>query len=172
MGSKVAMVMRLDPQIEWMDKMCVVDMAPVDMRSMNGISSFAQYIKVMKSVPEGIQSIHEADEILKREIPQVAVRQFLLTNLKPVGDSYRWRINLDTLGRELSELWTFPGSGTHEGEVLFVRGGKSDYVKLEMWPLVQSYFPNAKLVTIEGAGHWVHAERPAEFVKTVVEFFK
>ena len=31
-------------------------------------------------------------------------------------------------------------------------------------------FPNARLVVIPGAGHWVHAEQPQAFFKVVSEF--
>jgi pimeloyl-ACP methyl ester carboxylesterase len=33
-------------------------------------------------------------------------------------------------------------------------------------------FPNAQLVEIPGAGHWVHADKPAEFIGEVLKFLE
>ena len=49
---------------------------------------------------------------------------------------------------------------TYDDEALFVRGGASRYVKDEDWGAIQQFFPNSKLATIDGAGHWVHAAAP------------
>jgi len=37
-------------------------------------------------------------------------------------------------------------------------------------PQVKTLFPNSSLKFIEGAGHWVHADKPNEFIKEVVNF--
>ena len=36
-------------------------------------------------------------------------------------------------------------------------------------PKIQKLFPNAELVFLD-AGHWVHAEKPEEFMQTVLNF--
>ncbi|KAJ8953715.1 hypothetical protein NQ314_007325 [Rhamnusium bicolor] len=43
-------------------------------------------------------------------------------------------------------------------------GRKSDY------PNILKLFPNAELKFIEGAGHWLHSEKPAEFLNITLEF--
>ena len=35
---------------------------------------------------------------------------------------------------------------------------------------IHRLFPKAEMVEIEGAGHWIHSEKPAEFLNTVTEF--
>jgi pimeloyl-ACP methyl ester carboxylesterase len=35
---------------------------------------------------------------------------------------------------------------------------------------IENIFPDSQLVTIENAGHWVHAEAPEEFTDTVLSF--
>ena len=35
---------------------------------------------------------------------------------------------------------------------------------------IEKYFPNYQLETIQGAGHWIHAEKPDEFIHEVVQF--
>ncbi|CAG9815155.1 unnamed protein product [Phaedon cochleariae] len=44
------------------------------------------------------------------------------------------------------------------------RKRKSDY------PKIIRLFPNAELKYIEGAGHWLHSEKPAEFLKITLDF--
>ena len=55
---------------------------------------------------------------------------------------------------------------------LFIRGGNSDYISDNDIPKLRQYFPNSEFKTIEGASHWVQAEKPHEFTKTVIEFLK
>ncbi|XP_056633194.1 protein ABHD11-like isoform X2 [Diorhabda sublineata] len=43
-------------------------------------------------------------------------------------------------------------------------GRKSDF------PRILKLFPNAELKYIEGAGHWLHSEKPAEFLSITLEF--
>jgi pimeloyl-ACP methyl ester carboxylesterase len=33
-------------------------------------------------------------------------------------------------------------------------------------------FPNAKIVSIKNAGHWVHAENPVDFISETSNFLK
>lgn len=37
-------------------------------------------------------------------------------------------------------------------------------------PHILKIFPNAEFKYIEGAGHWVHSEKPAEFLQICIEF--
>ena len=53
---------------------------------------------------------------------------------------------------------------------LFIRGGNSGYITEEDQPLIFQHFPNAKIRTIKGAGHWVHAEKMDEFYDAVLQF--
>jgi pimeloyl-ACP methyl ester carboxylesterase len=37
---------------------------------------------------------------------------------------------------------------------------------------IQQLFPAATIVTIQGAGHWVHVDRPDEFAHAVLTFLR
>ncbi|VVC86804.1 unnamed protein product [Leptidea sinapis] len=39
-------------------------------------------------------------------------------------------------------------------------------------PLIKEYFPSAELVYIEGANHWVHVDRPDQFLETLCKFLE
>ena len=105
-------------------------------------------------------------------ISDPGIRLFLLKNLSrnPEG-GYRWKMNLPAIRANYHEiLEPIDVSIGNEGPTLFIRAGDSGYVLEEDWPDILTGFPNAELATIEGAGHWLHAERPGEFVKRVQEF--
>jgi pimeloyl-ACP methyl ester carboxylesterase len=53
---------------------------------------------------------------------------------------------------------------------LFIRGGKSKFIKAEDEPLIRELFPLAQIQTIAGAGHWVHADQPEEFLRRLLDF--
>jgi pimeloyl-ACP methyl ester carboxylesterase len=57
-----------------------------------------------------------------------------------------------------------------ETETLFIRGSKSHYIMPEDEAEILRQFPNAQIVTIENAGHWVHADQPAMVYKAVLDF--
>ena len=53
---------------------------------------------------------------------------------------------------------------------LFIRGKKSNYINEADEELIQKFFINSKIVTVENAGHWVHAEQPNLFFESVMKF--
>ena len=56
---------------------------------------------------------------------------------------------------------------------LFVRGEHSHYVQgPQREEAVRKLFPRAEIVTVEGAGHWVHAEQPEKFTAVVNDFLE
>ena len=53
---------------------------------------------------------------------------------------------------------------------LFIRGTLSNYILDEDIPVLENYFPDSQVNSIEQAGHWVHAEAPDAFVDSVLGF--
>lgn len=64
----------------------------------------------------------------------------------------------------------------YDGPVKVIFGRKSEYVSEDVVDCFKKVFPKFDskddLVWIEGAGHWVHADRPNEFVTEIVSFLK
>ena len=56
-----------------------------------------------------------------------------------------------------------------DGPVLWVAGSESDYVSEAQLPLMSQLFPRVELRTVQGAGHWVHSEKPEEFEQLLHE---
>ena len=113
------------------------------------------------------------DAALRPQIPVDAVRSFLLKNLRRDGDGgYAWKVSLENIYRNYTHLsGSLEADGLFEAPTLFVRGGASDYVADEDTELIISFFPEAEMATIDGAGHWVHAEKPQAFAEVVLDFW-
>lgn len=119
-----------------------------------------------------VKSRKVADEQLATYIDEVGVRQFLLKNLyRNEQKTFSWRINLPVIGGNLANISGGLASGLQfDNPTLFIRGLKSNYIKEEDQAIIKTHFPAAQLKTVENAGHWVHAERPAEFLDMLTEW--
>jgi pimeloyl-ACP methyl ester carboxylesterase len=168
MGGKAAMLAALrEPGL--VDRLIVADVAPAAYPPVLGA-----YVQAMRGVDlSGISRRAEADEHLKPRIPEPGIRAFLLLNLVQGPDGFRWRLNLPVLGRDMTLISGFPEvpAGTsYDGPTLFLRGERSDYVAAAHEPEIRRLFPRAEIATIDGAGHWVHAEKPDAFLDAVTRF--
>ncbi|WP_461105241.1 alpha/beta fold hydrolase [Spirosoma koreense] len=149
-------------------KLVVVDIAPKFYPVHH-----AELIRGMKAIDlASIKSRTEADAVLSVYEPIPTVRQFLLKNLyRNEQGQFAWRLNLPVIERELhgiGEELTNPRVVTDP--TLFIRGSESPYILDEDLPTIKRIFPNVQLVTIQGVGHWVQAEKPAEFVEVLLKF--
>ena len=168
MGGKVAMRLAL-AHGDRVARLIAVDIAPVAYEH-----SFADYLEAMQRVDLTRTTRRaEVDAQLAEPIPDQGVRAFLLQNLVRTEAGFAWRVNLEALSANMSALMGFPIADQeppYEGPALFVAGGRSPYVQAAHRPVIERLFPRAELVTIDDAGHWVHAERPAEFLEVVRRF--
>jgi esterase len=167
MGGKVAMMAALrDPDM--IERLVVVDVAPVAYRPHH-----LGFVRAMRALDlSAIKRRGEADEALALAVPDAAERGFLLQNLV-FDPGPRWRLNLEAIEREMPHLTGFPAvpdNTLYQGPALFVAGGRSDYLLPEYEPATRRLFPNAHIVRIPNAGHWVHAEQPQAFLEIVEPF--
>jgi pimeloyl-ACP methyl ester carboxylesterase len=114
----------------------------------------------------------EIEDALAPEIPDLVLRRFLLKNLgRDSAGEFFWKINLRGIVENYSRLREpLAGPVPFAGPALFMRGGKSDCINPEDEPLMRELFPHSEIQTIAGAGHWVHADQPEEFMKRVLKF--
>lgn len=167
MGGKTAMTTAsLFPHL--IDRLIVVDIAP------------KYYPPHHQQILEGLSAVNnaelssrgDAEELLSKYVKEAAVRMFLLKNLywKSKGKlALRMHLealieNIESLGEALPSDYSFPKP------TLFINGGKSDYIKAEDHEQIKNHFPDSEIVTIPGAGHWVHAENKKAFYKAVMQF--
>lgn len=128
-----------------------------------------------------VSSRAEADDLLGEWISDRRVRSFLLKNLRRGSGSEGYRLSLDIQAiRDSYEDLLAPPLGAevvatgrvYLGPALLVRGGESSYVSDRDVAILSRLFPQLTSVTIEGAGHWVHADRPQEFDVAVLPFLE
>lgn len=170
MGGKTAMQLSMDyPSL--IKKLIVVDIAPK-----NYPPGHDDIFKAFFSIDlETLENRKEADEILAKTISEWGVRQFLLKNLTKKEGKYRWKANVQAIFENYDQIIanSVGPFQQFDNPTLFIKGGKSPrYIEYDDWPEVLNYFPDARLETVEGAGHWVHAEKPKELLDLVLNFLK
>jgi esterase len=167
MGGKTAMQFALQfPQR--VEKIVVADMAP---------RAYApEHEKILAALLALDLKIYssrtEMENALEPKIPSLVLRRFLLKNLgRDSGGKFFWKMNLSALagnypklGEEISSKEPF------KKPALFIRAGKSNYINAEDETRIRELFPQSQIQTVAGAGHWLHADQPAEFLRLVLDF--
>jgi len=167
MGGKVAM--RFAAQYpEMLAGLVVVDIAPRYYKPHH-----QEVIAGLKAVDlENSASRTEAEASMAAHIKESDVRQFLLKNLYRKEDGkFAWRINLPVLEKAVEYIGdTLEFSTRVKLPALFIRGNNSRYIRPEDEEHIRELFPIAQIAGIDGAGHWVQAEKPEEFTRLVLDF--
>ncbi len=119
-----------------------------------------------------IKSRGQADKQLANYVSDSGTRQFLLKNLYWIEKGkLALRMNLDVLTENVSEVGeALPTHAKFEGDTLFLRGDKSEYIGNQDQAIIKNHFPEANIITISNAGHWLHAENPEDFYNAVTNF--
>jgi esterase len=169
MGGKIAMkIALLYP--ERLRKLIVADIAPV------------KYPAHHLTIIEGLQAIDltkvhkrkDADIQLSKYVTDAGVRQFLLRNIA-LNDqrSFHFKCDLNYIEQGYPQIMQSITDETNQqfsGETLFIKGGNSNYILPEHQSAIALLFPKAKAKVIQGAGHWLHAEKTVAFNKIVKNF--
>ena len=102
--------------------------------------------------------------------------QFLLKNLQRTDSGFEWKMNLTGLIESYDRIigWTLPltDDNRFDKPALFIRGGESNYVTAEHRDEIMRQFPHASAKTLNGTGHWLHAQKPEIFNRIVSEFIE
>ena len=161
MGGKAAMMLALT-QPALVNRLIVVDIAPVAYTHDQN-----QNIEAMRAVDlSTVSKRSDAMAQLATHVPDTTLQSFFTQSLDI--KEQRWRLNLDVLDREMPKILGFPVvSGAFDGPTLFLSGALSDYIIPEYRPAIREKFPKARFAKIRDAGHWLHAEKPREFITSV-----
>ncbi|MFT8367776.1 MAG: alpha/beta fold hydrolase [Acetobacter papayae] len=167
MGGKTAMMLALT-QPESVRSLIVVDIAP----GQGGFDSLdlPQRLETLHFPPH--LDLHTANDLLRPLINKDGVRQLMVQNMR-LGDNPGWAIGLEDIQAALPTLmaWpSLPADACYTGPTLFIRGAESRYIQPENEPAMRRLFPNHRLESITGAGHWVHADAPQRFSELVEAF--
>lgn len=172
MGGKIAIQVALE-QSHRITKLIIADIAPV--------SYPPHHLEIIK----GLQAIDlsvvakrkDADQQLASYVDNIGVRQFLLRNLaKSNQGNLAFKCNLSNISLcypQIMKANKLPAEkSAYTGPTLFIKGGNSDYILPEHRKIIAELLPNSKAKIIQGAGHWLHAEKTIAFNKIVADFIK
>jgi esterase len=166
MGGKIAMQIALEHS-DKVDKLIVADISPV------------AYPPHHEHIIKGLQDIDlalvssrkDADSQLAQSVDNIGVRQFLLRNLFSTDGKFSFKCNLNNIEKSYSQIMkAYQGQQQFTGKTLFIKGGESDYITTEHRDIINRLFPESRAKIIQGAGHWLHAEKAIAFNKIANDF--
>lgn len=119
-----------------------------------------------------VRTRRQAEDILRSQLDDPAVVQFLLKNLYWIDqDRLAWRFDLQAVERNIDQIGNaLPAGPVLALPVLFLRGGLSDYIQPADEADIRLRFADVSIRTLPGAGHWLHADAPEHFLKEVIGF--
>ena len=180
MGGKTAMWFAADYP-EKVEKLVIADISPKDYLENKENSQFYLHQNIIQAMQgldfSQVKKRTDVDGLLAEKIDSRRIRQFLVKNVKKDKKTkqYRWRVNVDVLYDYLEEIvsgvnkrWLDDRIPITSYPVIFIRGLESNYITDEDKNLIKSIYPDAETVDIPGAGHWLHAEKPDEFMDAVM----
>ncbi len=167
MGGKTVMQLALNHP-DMVERLCIIDIAPKQYGG--GHEIILDAIGNLNLVT--LKDRPQAEEALMNTIQDRGVVQFLLKNLTRNHDgSYSWKMNFKNLYDNYQHILNdIEHTGIFEGNTLFIRGDKSDYIQEEDYTAIHHLFPTATIETIQNAGHWVHADQPKQLLDSVLRF--
>jgi len=169
MGGKVAMQLAMNCPGR-VEKLIVADIAPVEYG--HGHDEVLAALYAVQNAG-GAASRKEADTIMATHLDTLGVRQFLSTNLeKKDSGKLGWRMGLDQINADYDSVVEAPTGQIFDKPALFIRGELSHYVEDRYLPEIDRLFPHNQLVTMAGCGHWLHAEKPQDFLAHVQGFLQ
>lgn len=169
MGGKAAMVLALNAP-DLVDRLIVADIPPAPRDS-----GLMAYIQAMARLDvAGMTRRAQAEAALVDAIPEAGIRTFLAQNLAPnESGGLAWRINLSVLEDRFADIVAFPDVDSDNAfmhPTLYLIGANSDYVLPQHHAEIDRLFPEAEIVAIPDAGHWLHAEQPDVFIQAMRAF--
>lgn len=167
MGGKTVMQFAMNYP-ERIEKLIVADMAPKGYEPHH-----TEILETLINIDlASFESRQAVGAHMEARIPEIGVRQFLLKSLgRNEQKQFRWKFNLSIIYQNYKKILepidlAFP----FDGPTLFLSGGKSFYVSPEDHEMIREGFPEASFSVIPHAGHWLHADSPAEFLQEVHAF--
>ncbi|MFC0309204.1 alpha/beta fold hydrolase [Gallibacterium trehalosifermentans] len=162
MGGKTAMQFALNyPQ--YVKSLIILDIAPVTYTHNEHNIVFQALFAVAQAQPTTRQ---QAKSIMEQFVTNEAILQFVLKSFDAKQEQ-RFRFNTRALYQHYQQLMDWDCSGVCTLPTLFIRGGNSHYILPEHTNAILQRFPNAHSFTINGAAHWVHADKPHYVIRAI-----
>jgi esterase len=116
----------------------------------------------------------EAEGILSAEVPDWAMRQFLLTNLvrDEAKGAFKWQINLEALHASLPHIRgnSLRAGDCYSGPSLLVQGARSDFIEEGDFAVMRDWLPALEVAVLAEAGHNAHVDDRKGFLELIANF--
>jgi esterase len=175
LGGKVAMSAALEHP-ERVKGIIAADIAPVNYSALKR-AEWTQVRHIVQTVaetnPEQFDGRSQVEKYLEDKIPSLAMRQFVVANFVKDEESnrWKWRIHVDSILKHLEYFSTWPYESRYfPNPAFFISGEKSNYLSESDRPEILQFFPDSKFHIVPGAGHWLHADNPKDFIASVGSF--
>lgn len=168
MGGKVAMAYAcLFPNT--IDGLFIMDSRPISNCDDNTVSSVV--LKTVKKVANINLTNRTRNDVLQELYKEVGgtITNLLNTNLLSEPE-LKWRVNVKAIEAEINNILGWKDIGVYNGNVRILNGEKSTRFSIDDF---KKTFPNIKMRDIriiQGAGHWVHADKPQETLEEISKF--
>ena len=182
MGGKTAMYFAADYP-EKIEKLVVVDIAPVDYLKRGTDSQFHQHAFILKCLKElqnySFSNRKDIADFLNKRLHDLSLVNFLLKSIRhnKETNSFYCRLNVNVLDSSLDEImegvnkdWFDDRLPITSYPVLFIEGEKSSYIGEDEQTQIRAIYPEAEFKIIPNAGHWLHAEQPLLFQQAIEQF--
>ncbi len=165
LGGRVAIRAALDePTV--IGTVTLLDIAP---GPLTAGSEVARLLDVLLRMPDAFASRAQARALLVRDGVATVLADWILLNLEPAGEGYRWRVDRHALAdlhaRIAAEDFWRAVESRRPWALRCVRGGRSTHVTDDDSRRLEA--AGCPMATIEGAGHFLHVERPGEVAAAV-----
>lgn len=164
MGGKVAMTLSVLDVQRIIDKIIIIDIAPVQYDSFeyNNVFQAIDYIDKF-----GVQNKNEAIFIMQKK----SIKQNIILFLLKSFNNGSWNFNF----RSIKENYVHINSWNTTQKpwfspALFIKGELSSYVNSLHIQQIYDYFPYAQIYNVPNAGHWVHYDQPI-YVSNIIDKF-
>ena len=168
LGGKVAMKFAFTHP-DKLEKLIVADIAPSEYNS----DFYKKLLATLYKLPlDDFDKREEIDSVLSSTYEDKGMRLFLLKNLyRNENKEFAWRFNIEVLLEKVNNIQEADFvKGICNTPTHFIRGGNSDYINSADELLINKHFADFSICTIEGVGHWLHAEKPERFYDEVMGF--
>lgn len=167
MGGKVAMYVALNFE-ESIRRLIIVDIAPKAYPP-----GHLEIMNVLMNLDlNEMQNRADAFKHIYKGVRDERITGFLMKNIgRSKEGTLQWKMNLRVIYDHYLKIIDLVGAPwSFNGKTLFVKGGLSDYIQEQDIPLIIQLFPKAIIKSIDGAGHWVHADQPDRLYVEVMNF--
>jgi esterase len=176
MGGKTAISFSLKWP-EMLNGLLIADISPFKNENSNTVA-FNQNLTILRSILSiDLSRISARDDVRKALFEKISSEKtigLILKNLERThSNSFKWKVNASSLIDNLDRIMEGIDPRAYINHqitgfpVMFLRGDESDYLPESDIKNISLIFPAAEFITIKGAGHWLHADKPEEVIKNL-----